>query len=280
MKYQAIIIDLDGTLLNDNNQICVNNIEAVQQALYEGYQVTLASGRPHQLMLPFAKQLGITAPMICCNGAYQYDVSSNSYQNVQSLSSTQLAQLLDTLILGQFDFTLYAHNGIYALKTSQHFAGLKCQMSQFDIDVQMAIMPSLAELQDVCGEVYKVLVSSSDKQALCQLRDSINNVLQADLSIPNKLDITCLGVNKGLSALTWLSQHNLSPNLTIAFGDGDNDISLFKAVGEPVAMANASPALRGLANLIITDNNSCGIGQYLRLIIREGQHAWQHSYSY
>ncbi|MFM2587715.1 HAD family hydrolase [Vibrio sp. TBV020] len=280
MKYQAIIIDLDGTLLNDHNQISVNNVEAIQQALNEGYQVTLASGRPHQLMLPFANQLGITAPLICCNGAYQYDVASQQYQNAQAFNVKQLNQLLDMLNLGQFNFTLYAQNGIYAPQTSSHFEGLERQMSQLGIDAHMEIIPSVTELQEVCGDVYKVLVSSSDKQALCQLRDSLTNILQADLSTPTKLDITCLGVNKGQSASTWLSHHNLNPNLTIAFGDGDNDTSLFQAVGEPVAMANASPALRGLANLIITDNNGCGIGQYLRLIVREGQHTCQHSFSY
>ncbi len=298
MKYQAIIIDLDGTLLNDHNQISVNNVEAIQQALNEGYQVTLASGRPHQLMLPFANLLGITAPLICCNGAYQYNAERNEYCDTQTFNTHQLKQLLGKLSLGQFDFTLYAQNGIYTPRTSSHFQGLERQMTQLGADVHMEIIPSLTELQEVCGGVYKVLVSSSDKQALCQFRDSLTicdslttrnsltihdsltNSLQADLSTPNKLDITCFGVNKGQSAITWLSRHNLNPDLTIAFGDGDNDISLFKAVGEPVAMANASPALRRLANLIITDNNGCGIGQYLRLIVRESQHSCQHSFSY
>ncbi|MGD8112801.1 HAD family hydrolase [Vibrio sp. TRT 17S01] len=280
MKYQAVIIDLDGTLLNDHNQISANNAEAIQQALKAGYHVTLASGRPHDLMLPFAKQLGIHAPLICCNGAYHYDTVKNVHRNVKAFNAQQLAELLTTLNLGHFDFTIYAQNGIYATHASKHFDGLKQQMVQLSVSSNMALIPSLVELQSVCGDVYKVLVSSSDKLALCELRDALRNTLQADLSTPNKLDITCLGVNKGHSASLWLESQHLNPNLTIAFGDGDNDISLFNVVGEPVAMENASPTLRGLANLIITDNNGCGIGQYLRLIIREGQHTCQHSYSY
>ena len=36
VKYQAVIIDLDGTLLNDHNQISSNNIEAIKLAKSEG----------------------------------------------------------------------------------------------------------------------------------------------------------------------------------------------------------------------------------------------------
>ncbi|MDA0150499.1 HAD family hydrolase [Vibrio sp. LaRot3] len=280
MKYQAIIIDLDGTLLNDHNQISDNNIEAIKLALSEGYQITLASGRPHNLMQPFAKQLGIELPLICCNGAYQYHPVQQRVLNSQVIEPQVMASLLDTLNLGQFYFTLYCENGIYATQESSHFNGLKQQIAQLGATGNMQIVASVQELLNQCGDVYKVLVSSQDKVALCQLRDALQADLQADLSTPNKLDITADGVNKGQATLCWLNQFNIKPKQTIAFGDGDNDAEMFRVVGEPVAMANASPALRGLANLIITDNNGCGIGQYLRLVVSEGQHTCQHSYCY
>lgn len=280
VKYQAIIIDLDGTLLNDQHQINANNIDAIKLALREGYQVTLASGRPHNLMLPYVNQLGVTAPIICCNGAYQYDPVKQRVNHSTIIETAQLTQLLDMLNLGQFYFTIYAQNGIYATQESAHFLGLKKQMEMNNAQGEIAIIKAVEELTAHCGDVYKVLVSSDDKIALCQLRDTLTNSLQADLSAPNKLDITGLGVNKGQATLCWLNQQNIAPKQTIAFGDGDNDAEMFRIVGEPVAMANASPALRGLANLIVTDNNGCGIGQYLRLVVSEGQHSCQHSFSY
>ncbi|ODM58855.1 hydrolase [Vibrio harveyi] len=281
MKYQAIIIDLDGTLLNDHNQISSNNIEAIKLAISEGYKVTLASGRLHNLMLPFAKQLGIELPMICCNGAYQFDPVQGSINDSQVIGSNSLNALLDTLNIGQFYFTLYCENGIFATQQSEHFLGLQRQMLALGVEDNMKIVPSVRSLLNECGDVYKVLVSSEDKVALCELRDAlIHHHVQADLSTPNKLDITAKGANKGTATLHLLNQLNLNPKYTIAFGDGDNDAEMLRVVGEPVAMENASPAIRGLANLIVTDNNGCGIGQYLRLIVSEGQHSCQHSYFY
>ena len=280
MKYQAIIIDLDGTLLNDQHQVNPNNADAIKLALREGYQVTLASGRPHNLMLPYANQLGITAPMICCNGAYQYDPMQQRVNHSTTIEGEPLNQLLETLNVGQFYFTIYAQNGTFATQESAHFLGLKKQMEMNNAQGEMAIITSIEELKTRCGDVYKILASSDDKVALCQLRDALKIYLQADLSAPNKLDITGFGVNKGQATLCWLNQQNLTAKSTIAFGDGDNDAEMFRVVGEAIAMANASPALRGLANLIITDNNGCGIGEYLRLIVSEGQHTCQHSYSH
>ncbi|TNH96267.1 HAD family hydrolase [Aeromonas sobria] len=274
MKYQAVIIDLDGTLLNDHNQISSNNIEAIKLAISEGYQVTLASGRSHNLVLPFAKQLGIKLPIICCNGAYLFHPVNHHTSNSRFIEPTVLNSLLKTLSLGQFCFTLYCANGIFTTQESSHFNGLKQQMMDLGADGHMKVIANVQDLLGQCGVVYKVLVSCQDKVALCQLRDVLQGDLQADLSAPNKLDITAQGTNKGVATIYLLNQLNINPKYTIAFGDGDNDAEMFRVVGEPVAMKNASPAIRGLANLIVTDNNGCGIGQYLRRIVFEGQHSY------
>ncbi len=146
--------------------------------------------------------------------------------------------------------------------------------------MELQIIPTLTELIARSGDVYKVLVSSQDKESLNQLRDSLKTHFQADLSTPNKLDITSKAATKGHALQQWLNDQRISSHNTIAFGDGDNDASMFRLVGEPVAMANASPALKGMANLIVTNNNGCGIGQYLRLIVQEGQHTCQNTFSY
>ncbi|USD43324.1 HAD family hydrolase [Vibrio sp. SCSIO 43135] len=280
MKYQAVIIDLDGTLLNDDEQISATNREAIHYALEHGYKVTLASGRPHELMMPYVEQLNLTLPIICCNGAYIYNPMTNEAMHRQLMTPQLVSELLRMLNDGQFDFTLYASNGVFVQQPSAHSKGLVRKAQQIDTALDIHVEADLAKLAQQLGEVYKVLVSSEDKQALCDLRDAIQPHCQADLSAPTKLDITALSATKGSALTQWLTSQQISPNHTIAFGDGDNDASMFRIVGEPVAMDSASPSLKGMANLIVTDNNGCGIGQYLRLVVREGLHTCQHSFSY
>ncbi|MFC1236418.1 Cof-type HAD-IIB family hydrolase [Vibrio sp. F74] len=280
MKYQAVIIDLDGTLLSDDDQICAMNKEAIALALNNGYKVSLASGRPHELMMPYVEQLKLSLPIICCNGAYLYDPKTKQVSNQQSIDTGFVTELLGLLNDSHFDFTIYSSNGVFAQQTSNHTTSLEHKAKTIYTDLTVSIVPNVAELIAQVGDVYKVLVSSQDKGALNQLRDALQTRCQADLSAPNKLDITSLTATKGFALEQWLITQNIPTHNTIAFGDGDNDASMFRLVGEPVAMENASPALKGLANLIVTNNNGCGIGQYLRLTVQEGQHKHQHSFSY
>jgi Cof subfamily protein (haloacid dehalogenase superfamily) len=280
MKYQAVMIDLDGTLLSDDEQICVTNKEAIYLAVKNGYQVSLASGRPHQLMMPYVDQLQLSLPIICCNGAYIYDPKTLRVQNQHPLGHESLTNLLSLLNDGHFDFTIYSSKGVFAQKESTHTNGLEKKAEAINAAMELQIIPTLTELIASSGDVYKILVSSQDKESLNQLRDSLQTHFQADLSTPNKLDITSKAATKGHALQQWLNDQNISSHNTIAFGDGDNDASMFRLVGEPVAMANASPALKGMANLIVTNNNGCGIGQYLRLIVQEGQHTCQNTFSY
>ncbi|MEZ8065990.1 HAD family hydrolase [Vibrio sp. FF145] len=280
MKYQAVMIDLDGTLLSDAEQICVTNKQAICLAVNNGYQVSLASGRPHQLMMPYVDQLQLSLPIICCNGAYIYDPKTQRVQHQHTISHESLTGLLSLLNDGHFAFTIYSSKGIFAQKESTHTKGLEKKAEVINAAMELQIIPTLTELIARSGDVYKVLVSSQDKESLNQLRDSLRMHFQADLSTPNKLDITSKAATKGHALQQWLNDQRISSHNTIAFGDGDNDASMFRLVGEPVAMANASPALKGMANLIVTNNNGCGIGQYLRLIVQEGQHTCQNTFSY
>jgi|GEM_PF-1575000 len=272
MKYQAIVLDLDGTLLNEQNQINEVNSAAVRLAVEHGYRVTLASGRPHQMMLPFAKQLNIQEPLICCNGVYQYDLQTNIKLAPKAIETHSLTLLLNLLNDGQFDFTVYAENGIFALQPSAHIKGIASQGDVLNVDLAVQIVADLASLIRQAGAVFKILVPCQDSAALIELRRDISAHFKADLSTPNKLDITAKSASKGSALKHWLKQCGIASHRAVAFGDGDNDKSMLQSVGEPVAMANASPSLKGIANLIITDNNGCGIGQYLRLIIQEGQY--------
>ncbi len=266
MRYQAFVLDLDGTLLGDNDQINEVNLNAVRSVIQNGYTVTLASGRPHALMQPYTELLGITESIICCNGAYLYDPLEDQVVMSRAFGPEQLLKLLSLLNQHQLDFTLYSSEGVFAQKSSKHLSELRQKAKSLNSDVPIEIIAEISELVGKVGDVYKLLVSSDDKSQLCELRDTLHSTLQVDLSSPNKLDITPKDVSKGNALNHWLEQRQIPAKSVVAFGDGDNDLSMFDVVGEPVAMENASPSLKNRANLIVTDNNGCGIGQYLRMI--------------
>ena len=81
------------------------------------------------------------------------------------------------------------------------------------------------------------------------------------------IDIADLGVNKGTTIRRIQRLLQISPTDTIAFGDGLNDIDLFKAAKYKVAMDNAYPELKKEANLIAKNNDEDGVVQTLNLLL-------------
>ena len=57
MKYRLLALDIDGTLLNSNNQISERTFAALIKVQEMGIRIVLASGRPTYGILPIAKQL-------------------------------------------------------------------------------------------------------------------------------------------------------------------------------------------------------------------------------
>ena len=57
MKYKLLVLDVDGTLLNNENEISKRTLSTLIKAQHTGVRIVLASGRPTSGILPFAKAL-------------------------------------------------------------------------------------------------------------------------------------------------------------------------------------------------------------------------------
>lgn len=78
----------------------------------------------------------------------------------------------------------------------------------------------------------------------------------------NRADITPRGVHKG-SALNAMRRFLRVTGETMAFGDGENDVPLLRAADIGVAVANAVPALRAIADDITRYDGGRGVADYL-----------------
>ena len=78
MKYQILVLDLDGTLTNSNKQITEPTRAALLEIQEQGKKVVLASGRPTQGVVPLAESLRLSAYgsyILSFNGARIIDCS-------------------------------------------------------------------------------------------------------------------------------------------------------------------------------------------------------------
>ena len=69
MKYRLVALDVDGTLIDNNNKITQKTKDAIQKASQKGVIITISTGRPIQATLPLLDELEIDMPFIAYNGA-------------------------------------------------------------------------------------------------------------------------------------------------------------------------------------------------------------------
>ena len=62
MKYQVIVLDLDGTLTNSKKEITPPTRDALIEIQQNGKKVVLASGRPINGVAPLAEELYLKNP--------------------------------------------------------------------------------------------------------------------------------------------------------------------------------------------------------------------------
>ena len=70
--YDAILVDLDGTLVDDSGEIRPTSLERVRRAHEEGVRVMIATGRSEAATIPVLEQLGFDTPAVVFNGAGVY----------------------------------------------------------------------------------------------------------------------------------------------------------------------------------------------------------------
>ena len=80
----------------------------------------------------------------------------------------------------------------------------------------------------------------------------------------NNLEINAEEATKG-NALLWLADYlGIPREETMAFGDGENDISMLKAAGIGVAMGNASDQIKEAADEVTLTNDQDGVAAAIR----------------
>src|SRR6201988_617896 len=93
-SFRLAAIDLDGTLLGPDKQIGPENASAVQRLRDNGVTVIIASGRRHQNSVRFQRELGLTGPIIACQGGLIRNVESGNVIEAHLLPQSVTRQII------------------------------------------------------------------------------------------------------------------------------------------------------------------------------------------
>jgi HAD superfamily hydrolase (TIGR01484 family) len=232
----AVLLDLDGTLLDERDRISSRTVAAVRAAARR-VPVAVASGRVLEDVTHFARLLGLDGPQVCDNGARLAHALTG--RTVADLPiEVEVAQRIVERLEGA-ERRYFAVDSGRTVRRIADFAGWRVTVI-------------------TCG-----LQTREDAEALAQLDHG--NGVSAIPSMGSRgewyINYTHALVNKGYGVRVFCDHTGVRPEDVMAVGDGLNDLDMFDAVGLPVAMGHATPAARERAKAVTGALDEDGVAQ-------------------
>lgn len=252
---RLVALDLDGTLLRSDKTVSLRSQRALAALRRRGVWVVICTGRPPRSAKAIAEQLGLASCVIVYGGAAIFDFERNT-------------------ALVRFDMTAHAARGVlHAIRAAfpRVMLGLETHHGFYLDSAYYArrddgITPD--GVHDDVGTfihdtVTKVLIRDGLHDARSLARALADLPVHCTWSLYDLLEVTAENVSKR-RALQHLSEQLGIPASQVAtFGDEHNDREMLAWAGQGVAMGNAHPDIKALADLITGSNDEDGVAEVI-----------------
>lgn len=268
---RLIATDLDDTLLNEKSDINPRVFEALHSAMDLGCGIVLSSGRMLEAMLPLANRIGVNAPMLLYNGALAYDHNSD-----QVIFADQIPYETALAIGRAIEDMGYYYQ---AYPGRNYYCPEVIEMTRFyahyiHVDAIPVHEPLSHWMEKHPSGMQKFLlmdtVEGADR-AQAVLREAFGDKAGFMKSKPNYVEITPPGVNKGKALIRLAAHLGLAREEVMAFGDGQNDVTMIEMAGTGVCMANGCVEARAVADRIAPTNVEDGVAVVIEDLLKRGE---------
>lgn len=266
--YQALVLDLDGTLITDEGRIRARTLAALRDLHARGTRVMIATGRSELGVAPVLTELEMDTPALVFNGAGLYCPVDQRLLEERLLSDRVVercfayaahSRLMPVIQLAGAKYAPHPRDE-HEQRALRGLEGLRYVPFE-ELPREYVIRISFfsdrhadsdALAAEIEGELAQPLhVTHFPLNALATHRESA--LLVVDVQPP------CRGKGEALRVLA--ERYGIAPERVVAVGDADNDLSMLAVAGLGVAMQNAMPRVLACAQRVIGHNNSDTIAE-------------------
>lgn len=261
---KLIAIDIDGTLLTPQQSIAPRTRIAIQAAQEAGIVVTLATARRYLNSKQFADMLGITIPIITCNGALIIEHPTGKTLHTRLLEAEIAQQAVNLLVEHELQPVIHHLRDdieeTWSGPATFDNLGVEGYFQEFPLVQRMSHhtlcsgQPGHIRIASFAMEEAIARVES----AIAQLPCSWNVITKGNYGSA-ELVVMQAGCTKA-SGVTTLAQHlNIPIEQVMAIGDNSNDLEMLATAGWGVAMGQASEPVKTIANAVTASNQDDGV---------------------
>lgn len=260
-----IATDVDGTLLDDDENVTPRTRDAVRAAVDAGTTFILATGRPPRWIHPVVDALGFAPMSVCANGAVLYDPATDRILSARTLSAdilTVLAEIAMRVIPGAGLAVERVGNSAHDAATPQFVSSPGYEHAWLNPDNTEVSIEDLLSAPAVKLLIRKAGARSADMAA--ELEKHIG--IEGDITYSTNnglIEIVPLGISKATGVEEVAKPLGIGADEIVTFGDMPNDVPMLRWAGHGVAMGNAHPEAVEAADEVTARNSEDGLAQVL-----------------
>lgn len=274
LGYRALLVDIDGTLLSERDELTPRTKAAIDRVVDRGLKVFLATGRSIHGAEKVHAELGLTTPLICYNGLVIYEPSTGEWLRHRKLPDALVPELLQVADTSSKFFFVFHKDRKFSLPFRDK---VHKRMAETLRNVQQ-VEPRKIPTQDVTK--INLYADPAGSQRLRELLRAHSEEVQVDvfplsaIRAFRSLDLEYLDVQPRhdgkAQALRFLEEeYGIPASAVIAFGDQVNDRPMLQRAGLGVSMGNAPSTLKKDAVLVIDSNRKDGVARFLEVLYPE-----------
>lgn len=255
MNVRLVALDLDGTLLDTDNRVSEANARAVARVRERGIIVVLATSRWYELARHNAEELGVSAPLICHNGALVRTLPDG-----HDLLRLEIPPQPAMDVAGFIDAAGYTAittvGDITYVRWRQPADPARLLPSMRLADRHAPFVEEGASSFLVFGQegVEAVIGAFAEKY-----RGVLNLARGYSETYPPYLNIVHGEADKGRALALVCGHLGVRAQEVMAMGDAGPDLSMLEFAGLGVAVGNAAPEVKAAADVVAPPNTEDGV---------------------
>lgn len=241
----AIIVDLDRTLLHTDKTLSAHTAKVLRECKKRGIKIMVATARPLRTTKQYCDLINFDA-MVVSNGARII------YGNQHT------------------DYHISQRSAEHLLNALKHYPDLRitletgdCAYSNHPIeDYETILTDNLVDHATMEGAL-KILVQLDSEETLPHVKKELTEDLYYTIAHGYLLQIMNTSATKWNGIKTMLDICNCSPNETAFFGDDQDDVEPIKMCGLGIAVSNGIDEVKAAADYVTESNDADGVAKFI-----------------
>lgn len=261
MKYKMVVLDLDGTLLNDDKLISDKNAYILNELHKRGIHIVIATGRNYYMAKNLIEKIRSVEPVIFANNGAVVRHHDDSFIDSNYLDFSIFENIYALGLKHNLNPVIHVdeyHEGYDLIYECENYEEVYLGYIKKDYERARNKKFNNYKINNILSVCYFNDYKRLDefKNEIKKIPGEFNIILNQNISNWSLLELLNINGCKWCALKKYIGSIGINENDVVALGDDNNDIELIKNSGLGIAMKNATDKLKGASDWISRFSNN------------------------